>query len=114
MIEPSSRQNLFIANRPLVEGRNRAAQLRETESNLVANPNLRAEEGASTRNPRRVDPIRVVEEVQRSERNSPRVRRDDNSDLPFPARQALAQFNQIENSTLDESAPNFAGVDLFV
>ena len=117
MIEPAASQSLFTTiNRPIVENRSRLSQVRDVENNAVSDRNVRPDSAVQddSRNSQRVELTRQTEELQPTDRDAPRVRRDDNSDLSFQARQALEQFNQVETETLERQEPVFLGVDLFV
>jgi hypothetical protein len=60
-----------------------------------------------------VDPVRRAEAVQQLESNNLRIRRDDNSDLTFRARQAVDRFTEINDQQHRQDVSELLGIDIF-
>lgn len=84
-------------------------QLQQERNNQQAR---QAEDTQPTQDDRDIQ-SRRAEAVQQLEEQQNRIRRDDDSDLSFQARQALNRFNEVSQQDQNVNASEVLGIDIF-
>ncbi|MEE4245364.1 MAG: hypothetical protein V2I33_08125 [Kangiellaceae bacterium] len=98
-------------NLPISRNPSQASNARNRDESDARSESVRAEQPTNTRP--EVTEQQRSNAIEQVEQQNLRIRRDDDSELNFQARQAISRFNDVEGQAGRQDASEVLGIDLF-